>query len=193
MYYVNPLIKCICKHIHIHFTHIQVYIYFYMKDLKRCSMQLQSSLPSCLPSPYISNGLKIQVNFKPGTSQLKSTNVRVEVSLLKKIHGIYVLSDYVVLVLRQPQSSCKIDGQQEAGVQHRKLSSVLCDDPEEWDVEGRCSKGRDIHILMADSYCYIEETNTTLEINYIPIKKKESHSHNSQSLEFSIVLDTWTN
>ena len=23
--------------------------------------------------------------------------------------------------------------------------------------------------------------------------KKESHSHNSQSLEFSIVLDTWTN
>ena len=31
---------------------------------------------------------------------------------------------------------CKIDGQWEAAVEHRELSSVLCDDLERWDGSG---------------------------------------------------------
>ena len=34
-------------------------------------------------------------------------------------------------------------------------------------------EGGDICILIANSHCYAEETNTTLESNYPPIKKKK--------------------
>ena len=45
-------------------------------------------------------------------------------------------------------------------------SSVHCDDPKGRDVGG------DVCIHIADSLCCISETNTTLENDYTPIKKK---------------------
>ena len=44
---------------------------------------------------------------------------------------------------------------------------------EGWDRGwGRVQDGGDTCILMADSCCYMAETNTTLESNYLPIKNK---------------------
>ena len=53
---------------------------------------------------------------------------------------------------------------------------MLCDDLEGWDG-GRggtkSQEGRDICILilLADSHCCMEETNTILQSNYPPFKK----------------------
>ena len=50
---------------------------------------------------------------------------------------------------------CKIDSQWEFAVQLRKLKQGCCNNLEGWDGEGDGSevqKGRDICILMADSY-----------------------------------------
>ena len=57
-------------------------------------------------------------------------------------------------------------------VQHRELSSVLCDHLGGWDVGGGVWEGRDIGIHIADSLRCTAETNTTLQSNYTPIKKK---------------------
>ena len=57
-----------------------------------------------------------------------------------------------------------------AGVKDRELSSVLCDDLEEW-AGGSLQQG-DICILMANSRCCAAETNATLQDNYPLIKKK---------------------
>ena len=35
-------------------------------------------------------------------------------------------------------------------------------------------EGGDIDIIMTDSYCYMAETNTTLQSSYTPIKKKRN-------------------
>ena len=44
---------------------------------------------------------------------------------------------------------CKIDGYWEAAVQHRELSSVVCDDPEGWDgVVGGRSKREGIYVYI---------------------------------------------
>ena len=54
---------------------------------------------------------------------------------------------------------------------------MLCDDLEGCDGEwgGReAQEGGDICIHMADSHCSGAETNTILESNYTPIKKKNS-------------------
>ena len=46
----------------------------------------------------------------------------------------------------------------------RELSSVLCDDPEGWDAEGRreAQERRDICMHTADPRCCTAGTNTTL-------------------------------
>ena len=51
---------------------------------------------------------------------------------------------------------CKIDSEWEPAVQHRELSSVLCDDLDRWDGgDGReVQEGGDIYIHIADSLCY---------------------------------------
>ena len=54
-----------------------------------------------------------------------------------------------------------------------KLSLVLCDNLEEWDVvKGRreAQEGGDMCIPMADSCRHMAETNTTLKSNYPPTK-----------------------
>ena len=40
-------------------------------------------------------------------------------------------------------------------------------------VGREAQEGRDVYILMADSWWCVAETNTTLESNYPPIKKKK--------------------
>ena len=58
---------------------------------------------------------------------------------------------------------CKKDSWWEAAVQHRELSSVLCDDVEGWDegVGGRFKReGMDVYIQL--SHSYTAKTNTTL-------------------------------
>ena len=59
---------------------------------------------------------------------------------------------------------CKIDGQWEAAVEHRELSSVLCGDLEGWDLRaGReVQEGGDICIHIADAQCCMAESNATL-------------------------------
>ena len=57
------------------------------------------------------------------------------------------------------------------------LGSVLCDDPEGWDGSGRGAEEKlkregIICIHIADSLCFIAETNITLSTNYTPIKKE---------------------
>ena len=51
---------------------------------------------------------------------------------------------------------CKIDSYWESALQHRELSSILCDDLVGWDGGGRQAQERgDICIVMADSHhCY---------------------------------------
>ena len=45
----------------------------------------------------------------------------------------------------------------------RKLSSVLCDDPEEWDGGWKeAQKGENIRVFLTDSHCCTAETNSTL-------------------------------
>ena len=42
-----------------------------------------------------------------------------------------------------------------------------------WEVSGEeAQEGRDICIFVADSHCYMIETNTAWESNYPPIKNK---------------------
>ena len=53
----------------------------------------------------------------------------------------------------------KIDSQGESAVEHRELSSVLCDDLEGWDGVG---VGGDICIHIAGSLCCTADSNTTL-------------------------------
>ena len=55
----------------------------------------------------------------------------------------------------------------EAVIQHRKLSSVLCDDLEGWDRGGVRGMLKEriyiyIHTHTADSLCYTAEINTKL-------------------------------
>ena len=56
---------------------------------------------------------------------------------------------------------CKTDNQWEAVVQHRRLSSMLCDDLEGWNggwqEEGSTGRGY-IYTHMADSLCCTAET-----------------------------------
>ena len=40
-------------------------------------------------------------------------------------------------------------------------------------VGREAQEGRDVYILMADSWWCVAETNTTLESNYPPIEKKK--------------------
>ena len=54
---------------------------------------------------------------------------------------------------------CEKDSQCEVSVQHRGLSSVLCDDLEGWMGDGREVQG-DICIHIADSRCCTAEINT---------------------------------
>ena len=55
---------------------------------------------------------------------------------------------------------------------------MLCDDLQRWDGRGvwgwmrQAQEGGDICVHIADSYCCTTETNTTLQSNYSPIKKK---------------------
>ena len=56
---------------------------------------------------------------------------------------------------------CKIDSQWEPAVQHRELSSVLCDGLVGWDGEWReVPVGGDVCMRMADSLLCEAETNT---------------------------------
>ena len=61
---------------------------------------------------------------------------------------------------------CNADSQQETAVEHRELSSVLCDDLEGWDqgAGGAGGSGREAQEGegIADSWCCPAETNTTL-------------------------------
>ena len=59
----------------------------------------------------------------------------------------------------------------EAAVQHWELSPVLCDDREGWDGSRAWEEG-DICTHRADSLRCTTETNTTLQINYTPIKRQ---------------------
>ena len=52
---------------------------------------------------------------------------------------------------------------------------MLCDNLEGWDRVGggrEVQKEGDLCILVAEPYCSMEETNTTLQSNYPPIKNK---------------------
>ena len=158
----------------------QVYIYFYMKDLKGCPIQWESSLPSCLPSPCISKGLEILVNFNPGTSQLKTTNVRVEVSLLKKIHGIYLFSDYVVLVLRQPQLSCVKQMASRRLLYSAGSCLVLCDDLEGWDGRGNAPR-EEIYVYLWLIHIAIQQKPTQHHKPIISHLKNKLKKRKSQS------------
>ena len=63
------------------------------------------------------------------------------------MHGESTMETYITM--------CKIDSQQEFSVWLRKLKRGLCINLKGWDGEGDgkgSSKGRDIHIPMADSY-----------------------------------------
>ena len=68
---------------------------------------------------------------------------------------------------------CKIASQWEPAVQHRELSSVLCDDLDGQDGGdwGEVQEGGDICIHIADSLHCTAETNTTLQSNCTPIKE----------------------
>ena len=60
---------------------------------------------------------------------------------------------------------------------HRELSSGLCDDLEGWNggYGGKeAPEGGDVCTCIADSLCCTAETNTTLQSNYIPLKKKRT-------------------
>lgn len=55
---------------------------------------------------------------------------------------------------------------------------MLCRDLEGWDGgEGgrEAQEGRDVCIHIADSFNCTAESNTTLQSNYMPIKKKRMH------------------
>lgn len=56
---------------------------------------------------------------------------------------------------------CKTDSQWDPAVQHRELSSVLCNDCEEEDGRGarEAQEGGDIRMHMVDSLCCTEEPN----------------------------------
>ena len=71
----------------------------------------------------------------------------------------------------------KIDSSLKPGIKHRKLSSVLCDDPDGWDGAGSGQEIQEegeeyicicicinicICMHMADSFYCTAETNTTL-------------------------------
>ena len=59
---------------------------------------------------------------------------------------------------------CEVAASGEAGVQHRELSPVPCDDLEGWDAgagEEAC-EGGNICVHIADSCCCTAETNTIL-------------------------------
>ena len=65
---------------------------------------------------------------------------------------------------------------------------MLCDDPEGWDAEvgGRLkSQGMYVYLQLI-SHCCTAETNTTLQRNYPPIKKKDG----DQVLEQFLVSPT---
>ena len=60
---------------------------------------------------------------------------------------------------------CKIDSQGEFAVSLRELKPGLSDNLEEWDGMGGDREGQeggDICIPMANSCCYMAETNTVL-------------------------------
>ena len=59
---------------------------------------------------------------------------------------------------------CEVAASGEAGVQHRELSSVPCDDLERWDagVGEEAWEGGNICVHIADSCCCTAETNTIL-------------------------------
>ena len=61
-------------------------------------------------------------------------------------------------------SSVKQISQWEDAVQHREFSSVLCDNPEEWDggVGREALEGGRICIQIAGSHCCTTETNTAV-------------------------------
>ena len=72
-----------------------------------------------------------------------------------------------------------------------ELSSVLCDDQEGWHGGGEreAQEGGDICILTAHSHCFTGETNTTLESNYTPIKKKDEVGYERPYMAY--VINVW--
>ena len=60
-------------------------------------------------------------------------------------------------------------------------------------VGREAQEGRDVYILMADSWWCVAETNTTLESNYPPIekKKKDLPSWITPEMEFSGCKGAW--
>ena len=59
----------------------------------------------------------------------------------------------------------KTDSQWETAIEHRELSPVLCDNLEGQDEAWggkEAQEGENIYTLMANSHCYMTETNTTL-------------------------------
>lgn len=68
----------------------------------------------------------------------------------------------------------KTDDSWEAAPEHREHSLMICDDLGRGERAREAQEGGDIDIIMTDSYCYMAETNTTLQSSYTPIKKKET-------------------
>ena len=69
---------------------------------------------------------------------------------------------------------CKIDGYWEAAVQHRELSSVVCDDPEGWDgVVGGRSKREGIYVYIQLIHTVVQQELTQHCRTIIPQLKKK--------------------
>ena len=55
--------------------------------------------------------------------------------------------------------------------------------------ERQAQEGEDIHIHIIDSHCRTAESNTTLQVNYTPIKKKKQLSEYVNDQEIERVLN----
>ena len=77
----------------------------------------------------------------------------------------------------------KIDSWWEHAIKHRRLSWMLCDNLDGWDMVGEGGpRGRGYgDICIADSLCYKAETNTPLLSNYTPIMmlNKQTNKQNA--------------
>ena len=84
-------------------------------------------------------------------------------------------SIYIYMCVCVYITMCKIHSLWETAIQHRELSSALCDDQQGDDLYGggrEAPEGGDIGVLRDDS-CSRAETSTTLYSTYTPIKIKK--------------------